>query len=121
MARATWQRLKPILIQALGYAFLVLGVLGLFLPILQGFLFLAIGLLILAKHATWAERLLGHFRSRHPKFDQIVGQAETKSHEWGERARAAFRRARDKIAAWLSPGEPSPPSTRKRSACRPDQ
>ena len=117
MARVAWQRLKPILIQVVGYAFLVLGVLGLFLPILQGFLFLAIGLLILAKHATWAERLLDRFRSRHPKFDQVVGKAEAKSHEWSERAKATFRR----IAAWLRPWAPSPPSAKRRSACRPDR
>ena len=53
--------MKIILLQALGYTFLVLGVFGLFLPILQGFLFMLIGLIILARHAAWAERLLEHF------------------------------------------------------------
>ena len=50
--------MKHIVMLVLGYGFLVLGVLGLFLPFLQGFLFLLVGLLILARHAPWAERLL---------------------------------------------------------------
>ena len=43
---------------SLGYAFLALGVIGLFLPIFQGGIFLFLGLLILARHAVWAQRLL---------------------------------------------------------------
>ena len=54
MAKTGGTRLKVIVWQVLGYGFLVLGVLGMFLPILQGFLFLAIGLIILARHAPWA-------------------------------------------------------------------
>ena len=49
MARVGWQRVKPILVQALGYGFLVLGVLGMFLPILQGFLFIFVGLIVLSR------------------------------------------------------------------------
>jgi len=120
MARVGWTRVKPILMQALGYLFLVLGVLGMFLPILQGFLFLFIGLLILARHAPWAERLLNNIRGRHPKFDQMIGHAETKSHEWGDRSKAMFRACWHKMAAWFRPWEPSPRSARKRSSCRPD-
>ncbi|MGK5643492.1 PGPGW domain-containing protein, partial [Streptomyces sp. URMC 126] len=44
----------------LGYSFLVLGVLGLVLPFLQGFLFIFIGLILLSKHASWANRSLGY-------------------------------------------------------------
>ena len=91
MARISWPRLKPILIQALGYFFLVLGVLGMFLPILQGFLFLFVGLIILARHAPWAQRLLDRIRNQHPKFDQMISTAERKSHEWGERVKAKAR------------------------------
>jgi uncharacterized protein len=120
MAEAGWKFVKPILLQALGYFFLVLGVLGMFLPILQGFLFLFIGLIILARHAPWAERLLDNIRSRHPRFDRMIGLAERKSHEWGERSEAAFRACWRKVAAWLRPWEPSPRPARKRCSCRPD-
>ena len=77
--------MKPILMQILGYLFLGLGVLGMFLPFLQGFLFLFIGLVILARYAAWARRLLDDLRSRHPKMDDWIGRAEARLHSWGER------------------------------------
>ena len=86
MARTGGTRLKAILWQVLGYGFLVLGVLGTFLPILQGFLFLAIGLIILARHAPWAERLLNYLREKSPMLDRTVARAEAKTHEWQRRA-----------------------------------
>ncbi len=61
---------------SLGYGFLALGVLGLFLPILQGVLFLVIGLLILSRHATWAERVLDWLKQRHPRLHRVIEQAE---------------------------------------------
>ena len=79
MAKTGGTRLKVILWQVLGYAFLVLGVLGMFLPILQGFLFLAIGLIILARHAPWAERLLNYLREKSPVVDRTVATAEVKT------------------------------------------
>ena len=91
MVRISWQRLKPILVQALGYAFLGLGVLGMFLPILQGFLFLFIGLIILARHAPWAERLLERIRRQHPKFDAMISKAEHKAHVWRIKAECKAR------------------------------
>jgi hypothetical protein len=104
MARISRAHLKVILWQALGYAFLVLGVLGMFLPILQGFLFLAIGLLILARHAPWAERLLNYLRLRSPRLDRTITKAEAKTHEWRHRAEAKWRewryRARAKSDEW---------------------
>jgi uncharacterized membrane protein YbaN (DUF454 family) len=88
MARISRARLKVILWQVLGYAFLSLGVLGMFLPILQGFLFLFVGLIILARHAPWAERLLHYLRQQHPRLDRAIAKAEAKPHEWRERAEA---------------------------------
>lgn len=80
--------MKIILLQALGYAFLVLGVLGLFLPFLQGILFLLIGLIILARHAAWAQRLLDRFRAQHPKAGELIDTAETKAAQWWHSAEA---------------------------------
>lgn len=76
-ARATrWAKI------ALGWIFLVLGVLGLFLPILQGVLFLAIGLAILATEQIWAHRLLTWLRHRFPRFAQTFDQARHHSERW---------------------------------------
>ena len=47
----------------LGWAMLVLGVLGLVLPFLQGFLFLAFGVFVLRDQHIWAARMR-HFAKR---------------------------------------------------------
>jgi uncharacterized protein len=77
--------MKNIALQVIGYVFLVLGVLGLFLPFLQGFLFIVVGLLILAKQAPWAHRLLQRFRDQHPRAGELIDQAETKMAGWWHR------------------------------------
>jgi uncharacterized membrane protein YbaN (DUF454 family) len=84
--------MKIILLQALGYSFLVLGVFGLFLPFLQGILFLLIGLIILARHAPWAQRLLDRFRAQHPKAAALIDQAEAKAAAWWRRVVSLARR-----------------------------
>ncbi|MEM8951342.1 MAG: PGPGW domain-containing protein [Pseudomonadota bacterium] len=88
MAEAGATVMKTILLQAVGYMFLVLGLLGLVLPILQGFLFLTIGLIILAKTAPWAERLLQRFRDKYPQAGALIDKAELKVEEWGKKAMA---------------------------------
>ncbi len=76
----------------LGYAFLVLGVLGLFLPVLQGVLFLTVGLLILSRHAPWAERLLTRLKARYPVFARTVVAAEDLARRWTDRIAVGLRR-----------------------------
>jgi uncharacterized protein len=49
-----------------GWGFILLGVIGLFLPILQGVLFLLIGLLTLSSEYVWAHRLLLKIWNRFP-------------------------------------------------------
>ena len=90
MAETGTTFMKTILLQGLGYLFLVLGVLGMVLPILQGFLFLAIGLIILAKTAPWAARLLARFRKKYPEGGVLIDKAEVKVEEWGRKAVAFF-------------------------------
>jgi uncharacterized membrane protein YbaN (DUF454 family) len=76
----------------LGYGFLALGVLGLFLPILQGVLFITVGLLILSRHAAWAERLLTRLKARHPGFARTVVAAEELAQRWMDRIAVHLRR-----------------------------
>ncbi len=70
------------LMLGLGYSFLGLGVLGLFLPILQGVLFLAIGLIILSRHASWAERLILRLKARYPRAGELFTRAEGMAERW---------------------------------------
>ena len=58
--------LKKLVALMLGVLFVVLGVIGLFLPVLQGILFLAIGLSLLSYDSPWAERLRRRLYERFP-------------------------------------------------------
>jgi uncharacterized membrane protein YbaN (DUF454 family) len=76
-----------------GYGFLGLGFLGLFLPFLQGFLFLAIGLIILARHAAWAERFLSRVKDRYPRAGGMLSRAEVTAERWIHAVGRRFRRS----------------------------
>jgi uncharacterized membrane protein YbaN (DUF454 family) len=69
------RQLKRVLILSVGSFFILLGIAGLFLPFLQGILFLIIGLVILSKESKTAHRILEGWKERHPelhsKFDEI--------------------------------------------------
>jgi len=56
---------KKVGILIVGWLFIGLGILGLFLPVLQGILFILIGLSILSSRITWVRHFLknieGHF------------------------------------------------------------
>jgi uncharacterized membrane protein YbaN (DUF454 family) len=73
---------KKIALPLSGWAFILLGVIGLFLPILQGVLFLLIGLLILSSEYVWAHRLLLKIRSRFPAMATRWDEAHGIAHKW---------------------------------------
>ena len=75
-------RIKKFVVLLLGWGFLVLGVIGLFLPVLQGVLFLIVGLLILSSEYVWAHRLLQKIRRRFPEFTSRCDEAADKAHRW---------------------------------------
>ena len=74
-------------IRAAGAGFLVLGVLGLVLPILQGFLFLLVGLYILSFEVEWAKRLRAWLVERFPQAGAKVQEAEARADAWFEKHR----------------------------------
>jgi len=67
---------------AAGWSFVALGVAGLFLPILQGILFILIGLLILSSEYVWAHRLLARGKQRFPKLAERAHAASQITHSW---------------------------------------
>jgi uncharacterized membrane protein YbaN (DUF454 family) len=69
-----------------GWLFLVLGVIGLFLPLLQGILFIAIGLTILSAEYAWARKLLAALSARFPKFSRVAKDASDKATAWLKRS-----------------------------------
>ena len=72
---------------AAGWTFILLGIAGLFLPVLQGILFLLIGLIILSSEYVWAHKLLTRLKERFPKM--------------GAHADAAHRRADRIMERWF--------------------
>jgi uncharacterized membrane protein YbaN (DUF454 family) len=75
-------RTKKVVVLVLGWTFVLLGILGLFLPVLQGILFLLIGLFILSSEYVWAHRLLGKLKNRFPKLAVRLDEASRKAHAW---------------------------------------
>lgn len=73
---------KKIALLLFGWGFTVLGVVGLFLPILQGVLFLLIGLLILSSEYVWAHRLLLKIRNRFPAVARRWDETQRTAHKW---------------------------------------
>ncbi len=74
----------------LGWGFLFLGVIGIFLPILQGGLFLFIGLMLLAREWEPAQRWLLRLRRRFPRMAATMDAAERRASVWWQRLTARF-------------------------------
>ncbi len=86
MKRLIWNKhTKLVLKHVAGWFFLVLGIAGCFLPILQGFIFLAIGVFLLADHIPFFGRIRDWIHHRFPNMTKRV-------HRLGERFRARFHR-----------------------------
>jgi uncharacterized protein len=73
---------KRILVLIAGWGFIVLGILGLFLPVLQGVLSLFVGLIILSSEYVWAHRLLSRLRERFPRIGHTADLAAEKASPW---------------------------------------
>jgi uncharacterized membrane protein YbaN (DUF454 family) len=73
---------KRVLILIVGWGFIVLGIVGLFLPVLQGFLFILVGLIVLSSEYVWAHQLLTRLRQRFPKIGRTADQASAKAAAW---------------------------------------
>lgn len=83
-ALGSFSRIKWLVI---GTAFVVLGIVGLFLPILQGILFIVIGLMCLAKGSALVRSQKMNFKKRFPKIGAKLTQIEKKARDWKERRR----------------------------------
>ncbi len=78
-------RLKRILILIVGWIFILVGIAGLFLPVLQGILFIVIGLIILSTEYVWAHKLLQKLKNRFPKIAHVSEEAAQKAEKWFHR------------------------------------
>ena len=69
---------KRMVVLTAGWFFIVLGVLGLFLPILQGFLFLAIGIYLLSSESRWMHHRIQQLFIRFPRLGSLYDEAQEK-------------------------------------------
>ncbi len=76
---------KRIAILALGWGFILLGIVGLVLPVLQGVLFLLIGLALLSSESKTTRRLLVRLRARYPGLSERFDLAEQRASKWWAR------------------------------------
>ena len=74
--------LKRASILVLGWAFVLLGIVGLFLPVLQGVLFILIGLFLLSSEYIWVHHVLQRVRQRFPRVASQFDHAKEKSARW---------------------------------------
>jgi uncharacterized membrane protein YbaN (DUF454 family) len=77
--------IKKIGLLITGWLFIVFGILGLFFPILQGILFILIGLAILSSRSDTIKRFLKHLEERYPQHHERI-------EIWKEKIRSRFKR-----------------------------
>lgn len=80
--RPRWKRL---LILVAGWFFIVLGIVGLVLPILQGILFLAIGSYLLSLESNWVRRKMLQLQRRYPKLGSTLDEARIRAARYARR------------------------------------
>ncbi len=76
---------KRVAVLLLGWAFVLLGIVGLFLPVLQGILFILVGLIILSSEYVWAHKLVQHLRGRFPRIARKADEAQARASDWMRR------------------------------------
>jgi uncharacterized membrane protein YbaN (DUF454 family) len=77
--------IKKLGLLIIGWFFIILGILGLFLPLLQGILFILIGLAILSTRSETIKKFLKHLEERYPHHHGKVDA-------WKEKIRNFFRK-----------------------------
>ena len=76
----------------LGGGFVVLGIIGLFLPFLQGILFIVIGILCLSKGSALVRSQKIGFKRRFPKLGSKLTYLEDKARAWRKRRMKAKKK-----------------------------
>lgn len=77
--------LKRVAKLVIGWSLIVLGVIGLFLPVLQGILFLLAGLIILSTEHAWAHRLRERLSAKYPAIGRRMDEASAWLKKWKKR------------------------------------
>ena len=65
-----------------GWGSLLLGIAGLFLPVIQGWFFILLGLVLLSGEYVWAHHLLRKLFDRFPKLESAVHKSAERFSKW---------------------------------------
>ncbi len=79
------ETVKRIVRLVLGWTCLVLGVVGLFVPILQGVLLILIGMALLSRDSRWARRCLMKLRLKFPDSYNRMQRSKERMRAWFDR------------------------------------
>jgi uncharacterized membrane protein YbaN (DUF454 family) len=63
------RQIKRVTVFIIGWTLVAFGIVGLFLPVLQGILFILLGLYVLSRESVTAHRLFQRLRARYPAVD----------------------------------------------------
>jgi uncharacterized membrane protein YbaN (DUF454 family) len=74
--------IKKVGLLIIGWFFIALGILGLFLPFLQGILFILIGLAILSSRSETIKRFLKYLEERYPQHHERIEIWREKIRNW---------------------------------------
>ena len=64
------RQIKRVVVLVVGWMLIAFGIVGLFLPVLQGVLFILLGLYVLSRESETAHRWLQRGRKRYPHLDE---------------------------------------------------
>lgn len=80
--------IRHYILLGLGWIFIFLGILGLFLPVLQGVLFLCIGAIMLSSVSPRMRLLIMRLGQRYPRFRVALNASKSAARAWRVRLRA---------------------------------
>ena len=78
-------KVRNVLSLMIGWSLVFLGIVGLFLPFLQGILFIMIGVAILSSRSKLVRRVLGYLERRFPRYHEKVEHWKKKVTGWKKR------------------------------------
>ena len=71
-----WKNARRVVVAVIGGTIILLGVVGMVLPIMPGFIFVPLGLAVLATEFVWAKRWLGQVKKKSRQFmNSVTGSA----------------------------------------------
>ena len=76
------RKIRHYIVLGLGWIFIFLGILGLFLPVLQGVLFLCVGAIVLSSVSPRMRLLIMRLGQRYPRFRIALNASRAKAREW---------------------------------------